>query len=306
MDCSPGLARVDTRRGSEIVRITRAGLLVNLLLVASKLAAGYLGNSRALVADGVHSVADMVTNIAVLIGVRFWSAPPTANHPYGYRRLESLISFCIGQALALAGAGIVYDAVSRLGETAQAGAGRLPALAVALFSIISKEALYRWTAARGQSLQSEVLRAVALEHRSDAFSSIPVFLTVALSTWVSSLAVLDLIGALVVALFIFHSAWSICAASAHVLLDGGAGAEVDRKIAEFVLGLEGVKGLHFLRARQVGHGLILDMHMSADGSLTFQQAHDLAHQVEDALCSPKAAAFIGREVLDAIAHVDPY
>jgi cation diffusion facilitator family transporter len=281
-------------------------MLLNLLLIPAKLWSGYTGNSRAVVADGVHSISDFATGLAVLIGVRYWTAPPSQDHPYGYKRLESLISFCIGALLALAGIGIVYDAVVNMFNPSAKPVGSAAALAVTLFSVVSKELLYRWTLAKGKDLKSDILIAGAAEHRSDALSSVPVLITVGVAMWVPSLAFLELSGAFLIALLVLRSAVGICSQAAHTLLDGNAGPEVDRKIKEFARGIDGVKDLHKLRARLVGQGLILDMHVSVDGNMSLYDADETAHRVEYALYTAEAAEYIGREIFDALVHIDPW
>lgn len=296
----------DSERGKEISRVTFVGLQVNLLLAIFKIGAGYSGNSRAVLADGFHTLSDLVTDLAVLVGVRFWMAPPDERHPYGYKRLESLTSFVIGLLLAAAGVGIAWDALARLGQESAAPVGGFLALFAALASVLAKEILFRWTRRKGREVKSEALEANAWHHRSDALSSLPVAVAVALSMLTPALAFVDLVGALVVAVFILHAAWKICAGAAHVLADGGCDAEVGVRILAFARGLEGVRDVHDLRARCVGQGLQVDMHVCVDPHLTVLEGNRIAHRVEDALYSPRAVEAIGLEVIDAVIHIDPW
>ncbi|MDR2124914.1 MAG: cation diffusion facilitator family transporter [Desulfovibrio sp.] len=298
--------RREQERAEGIKHVTRVGLAVNLLLVPAKLWAGYAGNSRAVVADGVHSISDFAANLVVLIGVRYWTAPPSENHPYGYRRMEALISFCMGALLVLAGIGIVYDAAVQMFNPSVLPVGGTAALAVTLFSVVSKEILYRWTAAKGKELKSDILAAGAAEHRADALSSIPVLITVAVAMWFPYLAALELLGAALVALLVVRSAVDICRQAVHTLLDGNAGPEVNKRIQNFTLGIDGVKDIHNLRSRLVGQGLLLDMHVSVDETMSLSEAHETGHRVEEALYTPEAAEYIGREIMDALVHIDPW
>ncbi|MDL2216543.1 cation diffusion facilitator family transporter [Desulfovibrio sp. OttesenSCG-928-M14] len=306
MEHKQRMAERDYARGGEIRRVTLIGFILNLFLGCFKIAAGYYGDSRAVMADGVHSLSDLVTDIAVLVGVRFWMAPPDENHPYGYKRLEALISFVIGAILAVAGVGIAWDALGRLGGEAPPAVGSPLALFAATISIISKEILFRWTRAKARSVKSDALEANAWHHRSDAFSSIPVFVAVLVAMLVPSLAFVDLVGALVVAVFILHAAWQICAGASHVLVDGGSDAEVNVRIVEYVLGLEAVRDVHDLRTRYMGQGLQVDMHVCVDADLSVREGNAIAHSVEDALYTTEAATFIGLEVIDAVIHIDPW
>ena len=300
------MAEIDRQRGSEIFRVTWIGFWVNLFLSAFKITAGFLGNSRAVVADGVHSLSDLITDIAVLVGVRFWMAPPDNAHPYGHKRIEALISFVIGALLAVAGIGIAWDAIGRIGGQKGERVGSLLALVAALSSVVSKEILYRWTLRKGRELKSDAVVANAWDHRSDAISSIPISIAVAVSMWFPSLAVVDLLGAVLVAGFILHAAWKICLAATHVLADGGTDATVLGKIAEYACRTPGVMGVHALRTRFVGQGLQVDMHACIDAALTVGEGNEIAHALEDSLYTAKAAAFIGVEIFDVVVHIDPW
>lgn len=306
MDFKRGMAERDRWRGSEILRVTWVGFWLNLFLSISKIMAGFLGNSRAVVADGVHSLSDLLTDIAVLIGVRFWMAPPDKAHPYGYKRLESLISLVIGAGLGLAGIGIAWDAIGRIGTHDSGKVGSLLALFATLFSVISKEILYRWTSMKARDLKSDAMEANAWDHRSDAISSIPVCIAVAVSLWFPSLAMVDLLGAILVAGFILYAAWKICTSAAHVLMDGGTDAAVSAKIVEYAGRTPGVRGVHDLRTRFVGQGLQVDMHVCIDATLSIGEGNEIAHRLEDSLYTADAAQYVGVEIFDALVHIDPW
>ena len=306
MDRKDGMAERDRQRSHGIVFVIWVGFWLNLVLSLLKIAAGILGNSRAIVADGVHTLSDMVTDIALLVGVRFWMAPPDSCHPYGHKRLESLVSFGIGMLLGIVGFGIAWDSIGRISRQDSERVGSVLALFVALSSVILKELLYRWTAKRGRELKSGALEANAWHHRSDALSSIPICVAVAVAMWFPAWAVLDLIGAIVVAGFILYAAWNICLCAARVLIDGGTDAEALARIMEYAKRTPGVKDVHDLRTRFVGLGLQVDLHACIDASLTVGQGNEIAHALEDSLCAADAAAYIGVEIFDVIVHIDPW
>ncbi|MDL2317201.1 cation diffusion facilitator family transporter [Desulfovibrio sp. OttesenSCG-928-A18] len=306
MERKEEILRRERERAREIFRVTWLGFWVNVFLSIFKISAGYIGNSRAVLADGVHSLSDLITDIAVLVGVRFWIAPPDERHPYGYKRLESLISFFIGALLAVAGLGIAYDAISRIGSQGNEQVGSIFALVAALSSIVSKEILFRWTVRKAKELKSDAVEANAWDHRSDAISSIPTALAVAVAVWFPDFAVVDLIGALLVSLFILHAAWSICRSAAHVLVDGGVDERIGERIADYCMRLDAVRGVHDLRTRYLGQALQVDMHVCVDADLTVEQGNDIAHNVERALYSPEAVQYIGVEIFDALVHIDPW
>ncbi|MDR2489160.1 MAG: cation diffusion facilitator family transporter [Desulfovibrio sp.] len=296
----------DLFRGGEIRQATWVGLLVNAILTTFKFWAGITGNSRAVIADGMHSLSDLLTDIMVIVAVRFWVAPPDELHNYGHKRLESLISLFIGVLLAVAGAGIIVDAAGRMDDRTNEHVGSMPALFAALCSVVAKELLYRWTIKKGVALKSDALVAKAWDHRSDALSSLPIVVAVAVAMWVPSLAVVDLLGAMLVAGFILYAAWGICISAIRVLMDSGAGEEIHARLAEYCGRIDGVKGIHALRTRYLGQGLHVDMHVGVDVDLTVGEGNDIAHTVEDALYTAEATAYIGVEVFNVLVHIDPW
>ncbi len=282
-----------------VSKVTWVGLAVNVLLSVVKIAAGYWGCSRAVLADGVHSLSDLVTDVALLVGVHFWSAPADANHPYGHGRLETVVTVCIGLLLAGAGASIGWNAIAafRSGEVYQA---RFIALAAALASIVSKEVLYRWTVREGRRINSSAVIANAWHHRSDAFSSIPAALAVSVSMILPSWAFVDLVGAIVVATFILHAAWAICYPALQMLIDQGAPSEVMAQLDSLACSVPGVRSVHRLRSRYQGAGLLVDMHIGVDAHITVKEGHEVADAVERLLLDE------GPEVTEVLVHVDPW
>ncbi len=183
--------------------MTLIGLVINVALSALKFAAGIAGNSQAVVADAVHSLSDTITDIAVLVGVKFWSKPPDECHPYGHRRIEFLVTIFIGLLLASVALGLSYNALATLHEVQTRPPGAIAFLA-AVLSIFTKELLYRWTIIKGMEIKSTALIANAWHHRSDGLSSIPAAVAVAGAALVPRLSFLDHLGAIVVSMFILY------------------------------------------------------------------------------------------------------
>jgi len=287
------------RGTSRAVRsVTLVGAAANLALFALKLALGVAGHSRALVADAVHSLSDLATDAAILLGVRYWTAPPDEGHPHGHGRIETLLTLGLGVTLAGVAIGIAADAsVSLFRPVLPPTPG---VLAAALASIAIKEALYRWTVARGRALRSPALVANAWHHRSDAFSSVPVALAAGASLLLGpSWSLLDPVAALVVALLILHAAWRIAAPAAGQLVDRGVSAERREELAATARSTPGVRGVHDLRSRWVGPDLSLDLHVEVDADLTVAEGHRIADRVRRRLTEHHP------EVRDVVIHVDP-
>jgi len=273
------------------------GLLVNLGLVAFKFAAGWFGHSQAVLADAVHSFTDTATDIIIILGVRYWSAPADEDHPHGHRRLETLVTVVIGLVVAAAAIGIGWDAVRSFG-----GPSHPPgaiALVAAVLSIAVKEGLYHWTARVARRTGSAALKANAWHHRTDSLSSIPVAAAVAVAMIDHRFAVVDRIGALVVAVFILHAAIRIIRPALDQLVDTGAPAEQRRDLETLALEVEGVEDAHALRTRYVGPDLAVDLHVEVEPELSVAEGFEIARRVKRELKEH------GPGVADVVVQIEP-
>ncbi len=287
-------------RGNGSVRqVTLVGLLLNLGLCAVKFVAGTLGHSRAVVADAVHSLSDLTTDIAVLAGSAVWDKPPDAGHPYGHRRFETMVALFVGGMLGLAGLGLGWNALTAF-RTPSAHTPGAIALVAALISILTKELLYRWTLRCGKRVGSIALEANAHHHRSDALSSIPTALAVAVARLGPSWLFLDAVGAVVVSLFILYSAWKIMLPGMMELTDFAAPENVRQRISKIAEGIQGVHEVHNIRTRYVAAHLQIDLHVLVDPSMTVARGHAIGSEVKHRLIEK------GPNVFDVIVHLEPY
>jgi cation diffusion facilitator family transporter len=283
----------------EIVRkVTWVGLFANLFLAGFKFIAGIMGRSQALVADAIHSLTDLTTDIAVIAGSHYWSRPPDEDHPYGHRRLETLVAVFIGVVLAAAGIGIGWKAISTLQQIHVSSPGSIAVLA-AFISIICKEAIYRWTAITGKRVKSAALAANAWHHRTDALSSLPVLVAVAGARAFPSWSFLDRLGAVVVSVFILHASIKIIWPALGELIDAGAPSEIRKKIRDIALKNQDVLQIHDIRTRYISSSIQVDLHIVVAGSITVRAGHVIADDVRNRLIEEIP------EVLDVIVHVDP-
>ena len=290
--------RLEPDREQYVRKVTWAGFAVNLLLSGLKFGAGYFGRSQALVADAIHSLTDTTTDLAVIAGSHYWSRPPDECHPYGHRRLETLVTVFIGLMLAAAGAGIGWHAVSSLSAKPGAPPGWV-ALGAALASIATKEILYRWTAAAGKKIKSPALAANAWHHRTDAISSVPVLIAVGGALAYPSWSFLDLIGAAVVSVFILHAALKIIWPAISELVDAGAPGEIKQHIAKIAIQASGVQEAHGIRTRYISSSILADLHIVVKGSLSVRDGHNIAEDVRSRIIAGIP------EVIDVVIHVDP-
>ena len=283
---------------AQVRHVGWVGLIVNLLLSALKMAAGIVGHSHAVVADAVHSLSDVVTDFAVIAGVHFWTKPADEDHPHGHQRIETLVTVVIGLFLSVVAVGLAWDAIN--GGRYPDGVAPTPiALGAALVSIVFKEALYWWTAAEGRRLDSPALVANAWHHRSDALSSVPAAIAVAVAVIDPRLAFVDRIGAVAVCVIILYAGWKIIAPALAQLVDTAAPADERHRLEEVAMSVDGVRGAHGLRTRYVGSKLAVDLHVAVDPDLSVEQGHRIAEAVKRALIED------GPKVHDVLVKVEP-
>jgi cation diffusion facilitator family transporter len=288
----------DRRHKSDVLFVTWVGLGVNAALFVLKLTGGIVGASQAIVADAVHTLSDTSTDIAILVGVRYWLQPPDEGHPHGHRRIETVITTLIGLVLAAVAVGLTYNALATLRERDVTSPGWI-AFAAGVLSIFTKELLYRWTFWVGKRIKSSAVVANAWHHRSDAFSSIPAALAVAGAAISRSWWFLDHVGAIVVSLFIVQAAWRIAWPALEQLVDTSASWNDRERIRTIALATDGVKTIHEVRTRHIGSGLEVDLHILVDGNMTVRQGHDISESVKERLLAE------GPDVADVVVHLEP-
>lgn len=285
-------------RSAQVIRITWGGLIANVLLTVLKFLFGIIGHSQAAVADALHSFSDLGTDLAILFGVRLWSAPADECHPYGHRRIETLITVLIGAALAGVAVGFSLDAVEKLRYPPDVSP-TLIGLTGSLITIFLKEWLFRVTRKVGRNVNSPAVIANAWHHRSDAFSSIPVIVAVSAAAINPEWHFLDQIGALIVAVMILKAAWDIIKPALAELIDAGASAQDYEQIVELAQSVSGVLSVHKVRTRRSGAGLYVDLHALVDGNMTVCAGHDIATQLQRKLIVD------GPSVADVVVHIEP-
>ncbi len=294
------MTQESNERKSQIRLVTGIGLILNLGLSVVKLSIGFVAGSQALVADGVHSFSDLVSDIAILVGVGHWMKPPDASHPHGHGSLENLVTLLVGLCLLLVGVGMASKALWSL-NTNGGPEPEIGAFLVAILSIVTKEALYRYTLAKSESLKSVPLRANAWHHRSDALSSIPVAIAIALAMLGNTWQFVDSVAALMVAAIILKESLAIIWPSLRKLTDQGVNADELKAYEESCYQVDGVRNVHKLRTRYCGCTTVtLDLHMEVDENLSVRAGHDIA----DALVEKLKDEHTG--LVDVVVHIEPY
>jgi len=277
-------------------RATWAGIGVNLVLAAVKILAGVFGNSQALVADGVHSISDLASDAVVLLAARHAAQEADHDHPYGHGRIETAATVFVGILLLATAALIAGRAVVTLGGTGLAVPG-LATLVVAVGSVAAKEALFHYTRRTGRRIRSRLLEANAWHHRSDALSSIVV--AAGIGGALVGFPALDAVAAIVVALMIARVGSGLIWQSLRELVDTGLDSETLAQLRAAAQAVDGVKHVHTLRSRWMGHHALLDLHIQVGQRMSVSEGHRIGEAVRRTLL--EHAPGLG----DIMVHVDP-
>ena len=282
-----------------IKQVTIVGMIVNIALSVIKLLIGFIGNSQALIADGIHSFSDLTTDFSIIFGVKFWLRPADKDHPYGHQKIELLVTIFIAFVLMIIGLSILFKAIFSLHSDTKE-TPQLIAFVVAVISIISKELLYRYTVKKSEILKSSALKANAWHHRSDAISSLPVAVAIIISSIFPNLAFVDYIGAILVSIFIIYPAFKMIKDSVSNLLDESVDKETFEEISKIASNVPNVIDAHDIRTRKIGETIFVDMHILVDKNITVKEGHDIAKAVKKTLLKQNS------NILDVLIHVEPY
>jgi len=271
-------------RSREARKVTLLGFWMNAVLTVCKIAAGVLGNSTAMIADGVHSLSDFLTDIVVLVSFKWTEKPEDDDHNYGHGKFETLATLLIALFLAVVGFRILTSGIANIMVAVKGGELPSPGViaAVAAFaSIVSKEFLYRITVLVGRRIHSSAVIANAWHHRSDAFSSIGTCLGIGGAILLGSRwTVLDPIASVAVSGFIFKAAYEIFMPAVNELMESSLNEEEKKRIVAILEGDENVRAYHHLRTRRVGTKAVIELHIEVDGAKDIKEAHGIASDIE--------------------------
>jgi len=286
---------------AQIRRVTFTGMCINIALMIVKLIAGYLVGSLSLIADGVHSLSDFATDIALLVGVYFGSKKPDDTHPFGHGRLETFAGAFVAAALIAVGAWLIYEGAQGIAYMHHTGNEQIQistaVIWIALLSVALKEYLYQITRIAAQRTHSSATYANAWHHRSDAFSSVAVL--------IGAVAVKfgyphgDQLGAIAVGLMIVMVGCKIVGDCISELAEGAVDTATLQQIQTVINTHQGVRQWHQLRTRSVGREVFLDVHILVDPLLNITQAHEIAESLETELIEQ-----LSRPV-NVMVHVEP-
>lgn len=285
------------QRTAAALRCTWVSIGVNVGLAAAQMAAGVLSGSQGLVADGLHSLSDLLSDFVVLFASRHSRKDADEDHPYGHQRFETGASLALGVLLLIAGVGMLGSAVGKLGGSGPVRTVSSIALWVVGLALIAKELLFRYMLRVAKRHKSSLLVANAWHARSDAMSTLVVGVGIIGSR--AGYWVLDPIAALLVGLMICRMGWKFGWNALNDLMDHAADENEVAAIRGTLLGTAGIRGVHDLRTRKMGDMIVVDVHLDIDGTLSVAAGHDIAAEA-------KRQVMEHHRVLDVFTHVDPW
>lgn len=277
---------------------TRIGILVLLLLALTKGIVGHWGDSRALLADGLHSFSDVLTSVVVLIGLHIAKRPPDKTHPYGHGKAESIAAKTVAIILILIGTHFGIDNLKTIFTKTLVTPGMIT-LWIALIAIIVQELLFRYKFRIGKKIGSSAVIADAWHHRSDVFASLAAMIGIGgarLLGW----RWLDPLAGVVVCILIMMVGIKIFLTTTGELMDATIDRRIRERIEKEALRVKGVKRVSSLRARRSGLDIFVDLEIEVDSRLTVEKGHAIAVQVEKKILREV------EQVANVLVHVNPY
>ena len=287
-------------RYQEIKKVTLIGSVIDLLLGVAKIFVGLLTKSQVLVADGIHSLSDLATDFVVIFAAKQANREADENHPYGHERIETLSTVVLGIALMVVAVGICYEAVIKIMAIQAGQTYPIPtylALAIAILSIVLKEAIYHYTMHYAKKLRSKMLEANAWHSRTDSISS--VVAVIGILGAMAGYDYVDPLAAIIVALIIFHIGWKFTWASVLELVDTGLEPKQIEEINQVINEVSGVKDMHYLRTRMMGSEALVDVHIQVAPEVSVSEGHQISETVRYRIIKNIDG------IKDVMVHIDP-
>ncbi len=284
-------------RAAAAARSTWVSVVVNLVLSATQIVVGLLARSQGLVADGLHSLSDLIADFVVLFANRHSQKDADEGHPYGHQRFETAASLVLGLLLLAVGAGMLWSAFLKLEEPDKVPQVHVAALYVAAAALVAKEALFRYMLGVAKRVKSSMLVANAWHARSDAASSLVVGIGIAGN--LAGYPILDPIAALIVGFLVAKMGFGFAWDALHDLTDSSVDDGEVEAIRKTLTGTPGVRNVHDLRTRKMGDMIMVDAHLEVDAMLTVEAGHDIAVLARQRVMQR-------HRVLNLMTHLDPW
>lgn len=284
-------------RNAAAGRSTWTSVVVNLALTTLQIGVGIFGKSQALIADGIHSLSDLVADFVVLFASHHSKKDADEDHPYGHQRFETAASLILGLLLLAVGIGMLWSAFRKLESPESVPQVHSIALWVAGSALISKELLFRYMLAIAQKVKSSMLVANAWHARSDAASSLVV--AVGIIGNLAGYPILDPIAALIVGFMVTKMGWEFGWEALHDLMDRAADDQEVQAIRQTLLETPGVIDVHDVHTRKMGDMIVVDAHIEVDATITVEAGHDIAVEA-------RQRVMMRHRVLNLMTHIDPW
>lgn len=284
-------------RASAAARSTWVSVAVNLVLSVAQIVVGVWSKSQGLIADGIHTLSDLVADFVVLFANHHSQKDADADHPYGHQRFETAASLVLGMLLLAVGLGMLWQAASKLQSPASIATVHITALYVAGGALVAKELLFRYMLAVAKKVKSSMLVANAWHARSDAASSLVV--GVGIIGNLAGYPIFDPIAAALVGFMVTRMGWSFGWNALHDLMDRAVDEAEVQAIRQTLIDTPGISNVHDVRTRKMGDMIVLDAHLEVDATLSVEQGHDIA-------VAARARVMQHHRVLNMMTHVDPY
>ena len=277
-------------------KVTIVGALIDFLLSIIKIILGFIGQSGALIADGVHSFSDLLTDWVTWYAAKLSGDAPDADHPYGHERFETVATLGLSIFLAIVGTIIIFEGFGRFSNPNELRHENW-LIAAAALSVLSKEALYWYTVKVARDINSDLLKANAWHHRTDAFSSIVVVIGIIGAA--NGYFFLDSVAAIIVGILIIYIGWQLGFEATKELVDTSIDQEDIKALRVALSEIKGVNSVHTLRTRKVGHKKSADVHVQVNPFLSVSEGHIISVSVE------RVAKECIEELDDVTVHIDP-
>jgi cation diffusion facilitator family transporter len=295
-DASEHATHTVAQRAAAATRSTWVSVVVNVLLSTTQIVVGVFAKSQGLIADGIHSLSDLVADFVVLVASHHAKKDADVDHPYGHQRFETAASLALGGLLLAVGIGMVWSALKKLEAPETIATAHAAALWVALAAIAAKELLFRYMLGVAKAVKSSMLVANAWHARSDAASSLVV--SIGLIGNLAGYPLLDPIAALIVGFMVGKMGWSFGWNSMHDLMDRAVDDAEVQAIRQTLIDTPGVAGVHDVRTRKMGDMVVVDAHIEVDANITVEAGHNIA-------VAARQAVLQRHRVLNLMTHVDP-
>jgi len=283
-------------RSKESQKVTLVGAFIDFILAVIKIVLGFIGQSGALIADGIHSFSDLITDWVTWYAAKLSGDAPDDDHPYGHERFETVATLGLSIFLAIVGTIIIFDGFGRFSNPNELKHESW-LIAAATLSILSKEGLYWYTVKVAKNVNSDLLRANAWHHRTDAFSSIVVVIGIIGAA--NGYFFFDSVAAILVGVLIIYIGWQLGFEATKELVDTSIDQEDIKALHLALSEIKGVKSVHTLRTRKVGHKKSADVHVQVNPFLSVSEGHIISVSVE------RVAKECIEELDDVTVHIDP-